>query len=199
MLKLAKGKGERGKEHKGAKAGTRFISFLSSAVPAQAGLGVRGSAGTPAHAHPGCASLHRVRGCHGCLCATLPGQAHMRQPDTLKQMMFLKCECKLGHAWTEPEGTAVQRAPAAAGCSGRSPLLGWLWGELHIAPRQPPPEKLWLEEFRLKASWRSCIPLGILALRKARKHVCSEDALPLVIVVIPVANRSVNVQRTTRL
>lgn len=68
MLKLAKGKGERGKEHKGAKAGTRFIFFLSSAVPAQAGLGAWGSAGTPVHAHPGCASLHRGSGAATAVC-----------------------------------------------------------------------------------------------------------------------------------
>lgn len=73
-----------------------------------------------------------TRAAHGCLCATLPGQAQMRQPDTLKQMMFLKWECKLGHAWTEPEGHgcaagARGKALACAGCGG-----------LHIAPRQPP-------------------------------------------------------------
>lgn len=118
MLKLAKGKGEREKEHKGAKAGTRFILSLSSAVPAQAGLGVWGSAHPPARAQPECVSLHRDRVCqpaHGCVCATLPGQAQSRQPDTLKQIMCLKCECKLGHAWTEPRGHGC----AAGACSCR--------------------------------------------------------------------------------
>lgn len=80
MLKLAKRKGERGKEHKGAKAATRFIFFLSPAVPAQG------------------------HGLPTAVCATLLGQAQMRQPHSLEQMLFLKCECKLGHAWTEPEG-----------------------------------------------------------------------------------------------
>lgn len=60
MLKLVKGKGEKEKEPKSAKAGIRFIFFQP---PQQhilniQGWGVQGSARTGAHAARGCTCAH---------------------------------------------------------------------------------------------------------------------------------------------
>jgi len=48
-------------------------------------------------------------------------KAQTRHPATLKRTMFMKYECKLGRAWTDPEG----HGRAAAWCSGQSSRLGW--------------------------------------------------------------------------
>lgn len=118
MLKLAKGKGEREKDRKGAKAGTRFILFLTSAAacPSTARVGVCGEALALLPAPAACPQLYA----HPRSLAT----AQMRHPDTLKRIMFLKCECAtLDARGQTPKGTAVQQAPAAARCSGQSPRL----------------------------------------------------------------------------
>lgn len=126
MLKLAKGKAEREKEHKGAKAGTRFILFFEPCT------GRAGAVLTLLPMH-----TQRISACTGLSVCQLPGQAQMRQPNTLKQTMFLKCECKLGHARTEPEGHG-----RAAAVLGAKPWPGVAGGGLHTAPHQPPPENL---------------------------------------------------------
>lgn len=102
------------------------------------------------------------------------GQAHTRQPDTLEQRMFFKCACKLGHAWTEPQGHGGAAGARSCRVLGAKPWPVVAVGGLH-------PENLSLDEFRLKESWRSCIPLNILALRETLTSAVSSPFLWLLL------------------